>query len=523
MSRRRIALVTLGVMLSLFMASMEATVVATAMPTIVAQLGGLASYSWVFSVYMLASTTTMPIFGKLSDLYGRKPVYTFAVALFLAGSFLSGQAQSMEQLIAFRLVQGLGAGGLLPLAFIFVGDMFTLEERARVQGLFSGVWGISSIIGPLLGGFLVDQVSWRWVFYINIVPGLIATALVWAGWMDKLRPTGTARPAVDIAGVGLLSAGVVTLLLGLFELGSPVGDAASLRPYPLLILALLFFVGLYRVEQRAPDPVLPVPLFRDRLFAVACGHGLLAGWAVFGSASFVPLFAQAVLGTSATAAGATLMPQLIGWVGASIIGSRLLLRFSYRLLAMTGMTLLTLGTALMLQVGTQASQLSIMLNLGLMGVGMGLSVPAFLIAVQSTVPWQALGSATSTLQFSRSIGGTLGVSVMGAVLAFRLASALTALGAEASVIRQLLDPLAQASSATALGESLRIVLAGAIREMFIIALAAVVLGWMVTALAPAGQIAELATRRAEGSTAFLGAGEGAEVTGQPASSTMLEP
>lgn len=516
MSRKRIVLVTLGVMLSLFMASMEATVVATAMPTIVAQLGGLASYSWVFSVYMLASTTTMPIFGKLSDLYGRKPVYTFAVALFLAGSFLSGQAQSMEQLIVFRLIQGLGAGGLLPLAFIFVGDMFTLEERARVQGLFSGVWGISSIIGPLLGGFLVDQVSWRWVFYINIVPGLIATALVWAGWMDKLRPTGTARPAVDIAGVGLLTAGVVTLLLGLFELGSPLS-------WPLLVLALLFFVGLYRIEQRAPDPVLPVPLFRDRLFAVACGHGLLAGWAVFGSASFVPLFAQAVLGTSATAAGATLMPQLIGWVGASIIGSRLLLRFSYRLLAMTGMTLLTLGTALMLQVGTQASQLSIMLNLGLMGVGMGLSVPAFLIAVQSTVPWQALGSATSTLQFSRSIGGTLGVSVMGAVLAFRLTSALTALGADASIIRQLLDPLAQASSATALGESLRIVLAGAIREMFIIALAAVVLGWMVTALAPAGQIAELATRRAGGSTAFLGAGEGAEVTGQPASSTMLEP
>ncbi|MER3458771.1 MAG: MFS transporter, partial [Chloroflexota bacterium] len=193
-------------------------------------------------------------------------------------SFLSGQARSMEQLIAFRVIQGLGAGGLLPLAFIFVGDMFTLEERAHVQGLFSGVWGISSIIGPLLGGFLV--------FYINILPGLIATTLVWAGWSDRPSPSGAARPAVDYAGAGLLTAGVVTLLLGLFELGSPIS-------WPLLAAALLLFVGLYRVERRAPDPVLPIPLFRDRLFAVACAHGLLAGWAVFGSASFVPLFAQA--------------------------------------------------------------------------------------------------------------------------------------------------------------------------------------------------------------------------------------
>ncbi|MER3458772.1 MAG: hypothetical protein C4309_09270, partial [Chloroflexota bacterium] len=216
--------------------------------------------------------------------------------------------------------------------------------------------------------------------------------------------------------------------------------------------------------------------------------------------------------------------------GASIIGSRLLLRFSYRALALVGMTLLALGTALMLQVGTNASQISIMLNLGLMGVGMGLSVPAFLIAVQSTVPWRTLGSATSTLQFSRSIGGTLGVSVMGAVLAFRLAVALTALGSDASVIQQLLNPVAQTSAATVLEDTLRLVLAGAIREMFIIALAAVALGWMVTALAPAGQIAELATRQAASSNVAppprleqaLNTGEEGEAAGQPTSGTILE-
>lgn len=500
-------------MLSLFMASMEVTVVATAMPTIISELGGLASYSWVFSAYMLASTTTVPLYGKLSDLHGRRRLYAIAVALFLTGSFLSGQAQSMEQLIVFRAVQGLGAGGLLPLAFIIVGDMFTLEERARVQGLFSGVWGVSSIVGPLLGGFLVDQVSWRWVFYINILPGLLAAALVWMGWLDKPREVGEARPAVDYAGAGLLSAGVIALLLGLFELGSAGTGLQSGTGWALVALAVAFFAGLYWAERRAPDPVLPLPLFRDRLFAVACGHGVLAGWAVFGSASFVPLFAQAVLGTSATAAGATLMPQLIGWVGASVIGSRLLLRFNYRTLALTGMTLLLLGTGLMLQVDVNASQLGIMLNLGLMGIGMGLSIPAFLIAVQSAVQWRYLGTATSTLQFSRSIGGALGVSVMGAVLSFRLTTTLVAAGQDPSVIQGLLDPVAQRTSATALESTLRIALAGAIHEIFVIALLAVVLGWAVTALAPSGRIAHLVAGRTQ---------PGAEAAARPAPGTMTE-
>jgi EmrB/QacA subfamily drug resistance transporter len=485
-SRKRVILVTVGVMLSLFMASMEATVVATAMPTIVAQLGGLASYSWVFSAFMLASTTMVPIFGKLSDLHGRKPIYAIAVALFLTGSMLSGLAQSMGHLIAARAVQGVGAGGLLALAFIIVGDMFTLEERARMQGLFSGVWGVSSVIGPLLGGFLVDQASWRWVFYINVIPGLLAATLVWIGWVDKPRHTDGTRPAVDYAGAALLIGGVVALLLGLFELGTAVS-------WGLLGTGVVLLLALVAVERRAHDPVLPLPLFRDRLFAIACGHGLLAGWAVFGSASFVPLFAQAVLGTSATAAGATLMPQLIGWVGASVIGSRLLLRFNYRTLALLGMTLLLLGAALMLQVGVNASQSSIMLNLGLMGVGMGLSIPAFLIAVQSAVPWRYLGTATSTLQFSRSIGGTLGVSVMGAILSYRLATTLAATGLDPNVVQQLLEPVGETGAA--IEGTLRIALAGAIREIFVIALVAVVLGWIVTALTPAGQIADLAAER----------------------------
>ncbi|MFN8502007.1 MDR family MFS transporter [Kouleothrix sp.] len=490
MPRQRVILITIGIMLSLFMASMESTVVATAMPTIVSQLGGLSSYSWVFSVYMLTSTTTVPLYGKLSDIYGRRPIYAVAMGLFLLGSLLCGLSQSMSQLIAARAVQGLGAGGLLPLAFIIIGDLFTFEQRARLQGVFSGVWGVSSIVGPLLGGFLVDQISWHWVFYVNVIPGMLAFALVWRAWQDRPRAVGAARPAIDYAGAGMLTFGVVALLLGLAELGTPLGWAG-------LGLAALLFGGLALAERRAADPVLPLGLFRDRMFAVACAHGVLAGWAMFGSTAYVPLYVQAVLGTSATAAGATLTPMLLAWVTASIIGSRLLLKIGYRTLSLAGMVLLVIGALALTQVGVGGSALLIA-SLALMGVGMGLSIPAFLIAVQSSVPKQVLGTATSTLQFSRSIGGTLGVSVMGALLSARLASGLLAAGLDPAAVslNTLLDPLAQASGSAALDGALRTVLAGAMQGVFWLACGAAALGLLATALAPAGQIGQLAARPA---------------------------
>src|SRR5512133_793957 len=257
-------------MLSLFLASMEGTVVATAMPTIVAQLGGLSIYSWVFSIYMLAATTTVPIYGKLSDLYGRKQVYIVSMAIFLTGSILCGLARTMEQLILFRAVQGVGAGGVLPLVFTIIGQLFSLEQRARMQGLFSGVWGVSAVIGPLMGGFLVDRVSLHWVFYINIVPGLLASALVWFAWKSPARERA-ARVAVDYPGAVLLTLGVLSLLLALDMPGGPLGWA-------LLFTAACLFAGRVWVERRAADPILPLPLFRDRLFTVSIIHGLMAGW-----------------------------------------------------------------------------------------------------------------------------------------------------------------------------------------------------------------------------------------------------
>jgi len=465
-------------MLSLFLASMESTVVATAMPTIVGQLGGLEHYSWVFSAFMLASTTTVPIYGKLSDIYGRRKLYVFAMGLFLIGSLLCGLANSMTALIFARAVQGIGAGGILPLAFILIGEMFTLEQRAKMQGFFSGVWGVSSIVGPLLGGFLVDQLSWRWIFYINVLPGLLAAALVGLAWRDQVR--SHERPAIDYAGAALLTVSVVMLLLGLMEAGA--------LSWILIAGAVVLFILLIWVERRAADPVLPLRLFRDGLFSTATAHGILTGWALFGSISFIPLFVQAVMGTSATQAGITITPMLLGWVMASIIGTRLLLSIGYRKLGLIGTATFTVGAFLMSRAGMNTSQISLMVFVTLMGIGMGLSIPAFLIAVQTSVERRQLGTATSTLQFSRSIGGTLGVSVMGAALSARLASNLIASHLDLELVRQLLDPLP--GSEVVIAEGARAAMADAIHLVFVIAFIAAAFAMITVLFTPHKELSE---------------------------------
>ncbi len=476
MEQRRLVLITLGVMMSLFMASMESTVIATAMPTIVTQLGGLESYSWVFAIYMLTSTTVGPIFGKLSDIYGRRPIYMIAIATFTVGSLLCGLATTMPQLIAARAVQGLGAGGLMPLAFIIVGDIFTIEQRARVQGLFSGVWGVSSVIGPLVGGFLVDRASWQWVFLINLPAAAVAAALVWVAWSGVARRAGP-RPAIDFAGAALLSVGVVTLLLGLNDLSAPSSPA-------LLAVAAVSLVSLVWVELRAESPILPLRLLRWRLFAVASAHGLLAGWVLFGGMSYVPLFVQGVMGTSATQAGSTLTPMLMGWVLASITASRLLLRVSYRKLVITGMAIFVVGAAMVARARPDMGQFELMAALALLGVGMGSSIPAFLITVQSAVRKSELGAATATIQFSRTIGGTFGVSILGALLGAQLAAALTAAGLDPSAVP--LDSLLGegAAGGAALGEQARVALATAMAHMFQSTLVVAAVAFGVTLLAP---------------------------------------
>ena len=385
----------------------------------------------------------------------------------------------MTQLIFARALQGLGAGGIMPLAFILIGEMFNLQQRAKMQGLFSGVWGFSSIAGPLLGGFLVDQFTWRWVFYINVLPGLLAAALVALAWQEQAQ--SHERPKVDYLGAALLTSSVVSLLLGLMDFG-------SFNSWMLIATAVVFFIALVWVESRAADPILPIGLFRDRLFATAVTHGIFTGWALFGSISFIPLFVQSVLGTSATQAGITITPMLLGWVTASIIGMRLILTVGHRRLGVIGTTLFVTGAFLMTLIGPNSSQIMMMVFVTIMGVGMGLSIPSFLVAVQTNVERRNLGTATSMLQFSRSMGGTLGVSVMGAALSIRLASNLSASGLDPKLVTALLDPLPGVEVVVDAG--VRLAMADSIHLVFVIAFVSAALGLAAVFFTPHQELKE---------------------------------
>jgi EmrB/QacA subfamily drug resistance transporter len=419
---RRRRLVVLGVMLSIFLGAMESTVVSTAMPRVVASLGGLEMYSWVFSGFLLTSTVTMPLWGRLSDLLGRRRVFLTGLAVFLAGTALSGLSQTMTQLIVFRMLQGLGAGSLMTIGMTIIGELFRLERRARMQGYISGVWGLASLAGPLIGGLLTDHVSWRWVFYINLPFGVVAMALIATALADGRRDGR--RPTIDYAGLGLFAAGVSALLVGILE-GGRVGGWTGADVLGPLGLAGASLVAFLVVERRAVEPIVPLRLLGNRMVVAAALTGFLAGMAMFGAISFVPLYLQAVSGMTATAAGVVLIPFVLGWVVMSATSARLVLRIGYRVVVLAGMVCLTAGFVLLSRWSASLTQAVAMRDALVGGVGMGLTMVPMLIAVQSAVARPDLGAATSMIQFFRTIGGALGLSVMGSVMAWRLSAGLT--------------------------------------------------------------------------------------------------
>lgn len=425
----RLRTVMAGALLAMVLAALDQNIVNTALPRMVGDLGGMAHLSWVVTAFMLTSTTTTPLYGKLSDIYGRRVLFFVAILLFLAGSLLCGAAQSMGQLIAFRALQGLGAGGLLVLAQAAIGDVVSPRQRPRYQGLFTGTFALASIAGPLLGGFITAALSWRWVFYVNLPVGILALVMIATGLRSP--PSGQVRP-IDYAGALLLTGATATLLL-LLAWGGTVFPWASADSAALAaVTAALIGLFIWR-ETRAPEPLIRLALFRNPVFARGVAVGGMMVFAMLGSTVFLPLYFQLVLGMDPAAAGAMMLPQVVGMVLTSVIGGRIVARLGRNkpfLLAGLGLEAAALAS-LAAFAFIAATPGAFLVSMGALGLGMGMGMPNLTTAVQNAVAYRELGAATGAMTFARSLGGALGVAASGAIMSARLASAFAGAGSTA--------------------------------------------------------------------------------------------
>ncbi len=412
----RPTLATAALLVGTFLASMDVNVVGTSLPTVVSQLGGLELYGWVFAAYLLTSTTTLPLYGRLADIYGRKPMYLLAVALFLTGSFLCGLARTMEQLVLFRALQGLGAGGLIPITLTLFGDMYQAEKRAMVQGIFSVVWGVSSVLGPLIGGALVTFVSWHWVFWINLPVGVGAAAVL---SISLHEDPSRRRPGqrVNLASALLLITSLTCALVTLQRLGEGSADALT---YGLALAAALSGALQLLMERRSPSPMFPAEVFSHRAAVVTYLFGLATGSILFAGLAYVPLFVQGVLHGSPTRAGLALVPLSVTWTVTTFFIGWLSRRLGYRPVIICGGALLLLGSVPMLLLRQTPSEALLYLGMVILGFGMASIVTAPTLAVQDIMPWSSRAMATSMMQFTRSLGGTFTVTLLGLVVTSRL-------------------------------------------------------------------------------------------------------
>ena len=460
-THRQILIVFSGLMTSLFLAALDQTIVATALPTIVGELGGLDYYAWVVTAYLLSSTVCTPLYGKLSDIHGRRPVFLAAILIFLLGSLLAGLAQGMLQLIAFRGVQGLGAGGMMALTFAVIGDVVSPRQRGRYIGYLAGVWGFASVVGPLIGGFIVDSLSWRWVFLINLPIGAAAVAVT----SSVLRlPAPARRHRIDVEGAALLMGGVGCLLLAVVWGGVeyPWGSPVILG---LVVGGTALTAGFLAWETRVAEPLLPLRLFRNPIFSVSSALGFLIGFALFGGVVFLPLFLQVVTGVSATASGLLILPLTAGMVAGSVGSGRLTTATGrYKVYPVAGSALTAVGMALLSLMTAETPFWIGSLQMAVLGLGVGMVMQVSLLAIQNAVDYRDLGVATSSAQFFRSLGGSFGVALFGAIMNARLlaelpahvpAEALTAVRGEMSAllsspaaIRALPPPVADGVSAS---------------------------------------------------------------------------
>jgi EmrB/QacA subfamily drug resistance transporter len=402
-----------GLMLGMLLASLNQTIVATALPKITADLGGLSQYSWVFSAYMLGATVTVPLYGKLSDVYGRRPFFMLGILLFSAGSLISGFAPSMEVLIAGRAVQGLGAGGLIPLAMAVIGDIVPPRRRGKWQALTGVVFGTASVIGPATGGFIADNASWRWAFFVSLPLGLLALVVVWFTFGKQERHE---RHSIDYRGAMLLTAGATTGLLAAVW-GGREFPWSSPEVIGLFLVAAALLIAFVVWEHRAAEPILPPRLFANRTFAASQLALFMMGGAMFGAIYFVPLFVQAALGESATHSGAVLTPLMLGLIAASVTAGQIVSRTGrYRGVLFAGPPIMATGFFLLTRLGVESSSSRVTGAVVIVGIGIGLVMQTFTVVVQNTVRRREIGVATASAQFFRSIGATIAVTAMGAIV-----------------------------------------------------------------------------------------------------------
>jgi EmrB/QacA subfamily drug resistance transporter len=445
------SLVIASVMTSMFMIAIEATIVSTAMPQIVAQLGGLHLYSWVFSSFLLTQTAMTVVFGKLADVYGRKPMMLVGIVIFLIGSILAGFAGSMMTMVVFRLIQGVGAGAVQPVAITIVADLYPARERGKIQGYLASVWAISAVLGPLAGGFIIRHWSWPWIFWINVPIG-IAAATGYILFLHEHEHAKRERRSIDITGAALFTVAVASLLIALTEAGTS-NHTPGLVAGGLFCLSLGFFIAQ---ERRAADPMISFALWGRRPIAAANSVGVLASMVLIGLTTFLPMYVQGVLHRSPVVAGLALTMMLVGWPAGATLGARNFHRFGLRQILVSGTVLLPTGTAVFVLLTPESSPITAALGSLVMGFGMGLISVSSLVLIQELVDWSQRGSATASNLFARNFGSTLGATALGAVLNYGLTHANNGQAVTSDQLRQLLQAPAGAMSAdTAIGLALQ--------------------------------------------------------------------
>lgn len=461
--RSQLVPILAALLLGTLMTALSTLIVTTALPVVIASLGGLELYSWAFAAALLTSTIAYPIAGRLSDLFGRKALYLVGMTLFMVGSALCGAAQSIEQLIAFRAMQGLGAGSVQPTVSALIADLFAPQQRGKWQGINGAIWGMSSILGPILGGMLAEHVGWRWVFFVNLPTGLLATAIMVRYLPSGLRHQG--RVQIDYAGMALLTGALITFLLATLW-GGKLFPWTSPQVWGLFVLSLALVGAFVRQEREAPQPIVPLVLFENRSYQTVVALLFLCGVGMFGGTTYIPLYLQAVHGVTPTNSGLLFLPTAVLTVGASIVAGFSMHRIGYRRLTIATMGLSALGFAVVAAMSPESGVMPAVVGVSLVGSAIGLSFPVLLIIAQSSAEHSMVGVATSLVQLSRSLGGTLGVAALGAFLATRLVEHMGNGGPGTQEIAALLRPEALGSlDALAIAE-LRATLADALRLIF---------------------------------------------------------